>query len=1038
MTRYSFDGFELDERTRELRGSDAVLPIQPKAFDVLAYLIRHRDRVVPKNELLDTLWPDEVVTESSLSFCISRIRKLLDDDGAQQRRIKSFRGTGYRFIAPLLEDAAAVPAAVSPDAAATPVDPSPTDDAVPSVFVGRTAELAAFRGFLEETRRGHGRVVLLSGEAGIGKTTFLAQMAVAAQALGMRVVRGACHDPEGSVPFWPWVEVVRALVQTPSVAEVRQWLGPAAADLATVLPSLRDRVPEVAPLASVEPELSRVRLFDAFRSVLWRAARSAPLFIVLDDLHWADASTLTLLRHLAAEVDGAPILLAASHRDTEIAEGAALTTAVNELRRLSHVHAMRLGPLSRDEISTFLERKYWALSLSPRVIDECRSRSGGNPYFLDALCDHWRRLRDSDPVGAIRNLPSGLQGLLRQRLQRLPERDRRVLTVAAAIGGQFRGATLERALVGEVDEDSILACLETAMRADWVVESDTQPGTWRFVHAILRELLLGDLSAMRRMRLHRRIADALVAEADAGDEVAPGEIAQQFALAAVDGRVDQAIEHLTRAARAAGDQYAFGERVRFLSQALALLDLATEPQPKVRLQLLLALADALYDHDCTDASRATALEAAALARQIDDPVGLAWAAIHAVWPRVRLALDPDPPLALVREAEAALGDGDTWCKAHLLSRHAMALSQMGAAADEVSQRFDEALRLMRTTGDRKGLLVLTGESLLGMSSFLPAERILPLAEELHRLDEGELLTSHWVTAQRARVFGYLERGDVAAAAAVAEAYAQRAQRFRIPAAQWNAGVLQATCAFVMGDVERAEAASAEAFASAQKGGVDSSLSFACRTVQQAMLLQATADRGAIDPIVTFIADMPDALGLWRALQVEGRCLGPARDEARQVFLELVADDLARLPADDPRKDLHSWIGMMLALANTCVWLQEEPVAPRLYEALRHRAGTWATTFWGVACLGPVDRALGALASLHGERDAAEAHFKVALGHPGLKSAPFHAAWTQVDAADALRRSGRKRDVERATQLRQQGLDGLRRCGAGALWMHYAG
>src|SRR5262249_3335751 len=191
----AFGDFELNERLYELRRAGALVPMPPKAFDLLAYLLRHRDRVVTKDELLACVWPSQSVTGSSLTSCINTVRGCLGDDGGGPGLIETIRGRGYRFRGGVTP----VAPATSPAAEAAAVSTRAS-------FVGRVAELARMSGALARVVAGRGEAMLIVGEAGIGKTRLVEEFGVRTRAAGARLVIGAAREGEGIPAFWPWVE----------------------------------------------------------------------------------------------------------------------------------------------------------------------------------------------------------------------------------------------------------------------------------------------------------------------------------------------------------------------------------------------------------------------------------------------------------------------------------------------------------------------------------------------------------------------------------------------------------------------------------------------------------------------------------------------------------------------------------------------------------------------------------------------------------------------------------------------------------------
>ncbi len=226
---FAFGEFEADEALRELRREGRPIDLHPTPLRLLLYLLRHRDRVISKDELLDRVWSEVAVSEGALSTAIKEIRSALGDDGSQQRVIQTLRGRGYRLIAPVEEQPAA-----------TPTRTYPARRGVPD-FVGRGSILTQLDAALEDAGAGRGRIVLLAGEAGIGKTRTAEEFAATARSRGVSVHAAWCREEKGAPPYWPWVQILRGLVDGRDADALRGDLGGGAARISRIVPEIRDR-----------------------------------------------------------------------------------------------------------------------------------------------------------------------------------------------------------------------------------------------------------------------------------------------------------------------------------------------------------------------------------------------------------------------------------------------------------------------------------------------------------------------------------------------------------------------------------------------------------------------------------------------------------------------------------------------------------------------------------------------------------------------------------------------------------------------------
>ncbi len=337
--QFRFGVFELDEEARELRRAGEPVRIQPKPFELLRLLLRERDRVVSFDELRAALWPETVVSPASLNRAVTHARRALADT-RRGRLIRSVPRRGYRFVAaveesdadervrtrppaPGAEESAARGAlrAASGRSTAARAERRTADRL--GGFVGREDALGRLERALGRVRQGGSGLVLVRGRAGIGKTHLLAVLGRRAAERGFQVCVGRGCDGDGFPAFWPWIQVLRSLVEAPELRdEVRAYAR--AGNLSALTPVLREFAPDAAHdlddvASGALPDLSdaqqRFRFFDAARRMLLVCARIRPLMLVLEDLQWVDGGALRLLEHLSVELPGAPVLLAISVRE---------------------------------------------------------------------------------------------------------------------------------------------------------------------------------------------------------------------------------------------------------------------------------------------------------------------------------------------------------------------------------------------------------------------------------------------------------------------------------------------------------------------------------------------------------------------------------------------------------------------------------------------------------------------------------------------------------------------------------------------------
>lgn len=454
------------------------------------------------------------------------------------------------------------------------VDPRMPGDHEPTAYVGRVAEREQLRRMLEQAAQGRGGMVLIGGVAGLGKSRLAREAAALAARMGMSVYTGNCLDMESPPPYQPAIDHLEQAARSASVAGFRAALGPNAPEVAKLVPSLRHRYDDIPLPPELTPEQERRYLLAGLGEFIERAAASTPLVLVYEDLHWADESTLLLLRHLGTRLASLPLLVIGTYRDDELDRTRPLTRAIGPLFR--DVGAVDLRPrlLSHDEVRAVLAARAGS-EVPPELVDLVFAETHGNPFFTEEL---FRHLRDCgrlfDELGGWRSgfeigeseVPQGVRRVLERRLDRLDPEHRRMLSAAAVIGRTFSFATL--AAVAGVGDDDLFDALEAAERLQVIEELPADhPADYLFVQEQVRQTLVGELSLARRQRVHLRIADALAGPGSAS----PVEIAHHVVSAGSAAPVDRRVDALAAAARATMGALAFEAALRHLGDALALV-----------------------------------------------------------------------------------------------------------------------------------------------------------------------------------------------------------------------------------------------------------------------------------------------------------------------------------------------------------------------------------------------------------------------------------------------------------------------------------
>jgi tetratricopeptide (TPR) repeat protein len=444
-------------------------------------------------------------------------------------------------------------------------------------FVGRTSEMNEFEEALRRTADGRGTTVLVSGEAGIGKTKLSEEAGRKAQQLGLDVVWGHCSMEEGAPSFWPWIQVARALRLIRGEKELDSY--PGASELARIQPDDGELDDVVAMLPS---ERVRFQLMDRITTFFLAAARRRPLFIVIDDLQWGDAATLDLTRFMADQVRNSPVVLTFTFRVTDMQDGDPLAHLVAGLP--SDVRRLKLEGL--DEISTSrVVADVTGVTPGQDAATSIHLQTAGNPFFVrevSKLLVSQGRLQDL-ASGRDLPVPAAVRDVLEKRFARLSQEASEVLGVASVLGTSF-DVQLVEAVGG--NRAALDAILEEALSARIIVPEQT-PGRYRFVHALMKETLYTGLADTAKRVWHLKAAETLEASA-----AFPAEIVHHLSAAYPDASASKIISFAEQAGNQSLAVFAYHEAANFFRQALALLPVAEVSFQRARLLLLLAEAEA--------------------------------------------------------------------------------------------------------------------------------------------------------------------------------------------------------------------------------------------------------------------------------------------------------------------------------------------------------------------------------------------------------------------------------------------------------------
>ncbi|MGW0871228.1 BTAD domain-containing putative transcriptional regulator [Streptomyces sp. NPDC002740] len=835
------------------------------------------------------------------------------------------------------------------------------------LFVGRSGELRAVDAAARAARR-DGGVVLVTGEAGAGKSALLGRLEGRLRSGGWRVVIGHCPEYEGAPPAWAWVEALGMLARD---------LPPARPEELAAL--LRD--PEsVAATSPDEATAGRFRMHRALAAWLRAAAAESPLAVVLEDLHRADGETLALLEAAAAVTD-VPLLTVASYRPAEVGE--------HLVKTLAHLapgapHRIALRGLSPRDVATMVDT-VCGESVDAATVAALAERTGGNPFYV---LESARLLASEGALVAVSEVPQGVRDVLRRRLALLPAAARSAVQLTAAVGLEADVALLLDA--ADAAEDEMLEGLDAALAADLLTAPG--PGRVRFVHALVRDTVYTDLSGVRRSRLHARIAQVL--RRHRPDDFAA--LAHHFTHAGSPADAPPAVRYALRAAEVAERRYAHDIAVGLIQQAIEVHGTASgglDAQPDRAVGLLVRLLGAQVRGGSTDAARRTRQRAVELAEQADR--GDLVAAVFGAW------IEPSPwhsrlggsydPALLARLEELASDPGlDDPARAGVLQ------ALVDAVAAEDPPRALEAartqLRLARVNGEPR----LLAAALMTSAKLLPHEARddarTPLVAELRELARTHDLPAYRWVCQNLDAMTAATLNDPAAVRRHNAQGLVLAHRYRMVWAQGINAATSAMLASVAGRFEEAESSYAEADVLLQRVGAHHAQGL--RTLGLTTIRLAQGRTAEIEPVMRGVYDTvgpPVGVALALVLARLGRL-----DEARAV----------RFPAEPVTDHLY---GMELDFRSQLAVLHhDQDTASALIEHLLPLRRQLAGAAGAVYATRPLAHALADLYLLLDEERAAAEHYALAERTALAWGSPHLAAGARQAAAELSATRARRR------------------------------
>jgi DNA-binding SARP family transcriptional activator/tetratricopeptide (TPR) repeat protein len=863
-----------------------------------------------------------------------------------------------------------------------------------SPLVGRRHELHELRSWsARQAGTESERVLVVFGDAGIGKTRLLAETARLAHAAGVTVLAGRAPE-ETLVPYQPFLEAIGHYAFNAPLDDLRAVTRRSGAELGRLIPEFRRRLPELGRPEPGDPETDRYRLFEAVAALLGEISAVSPLLVVLDDLHWSDRPTQLLLRHLARAPQAAGLRILGAYRAAEHgAEG--FEAALAGLRHERLVRELEVRGLPEPD-ATELVRMRTLETPSAAFVRAVYAGTEGNPFFIEEMVRH---LTDSGVrsheagAGDLQRfgLPGGVRGVISRRLERLDEDGLECLKVASVIGRDFDSSLLETVL--GFDEERFLRAFEVALDAGLVNESPGEHGRYSFAHALVRETLYASMSSHRRTRVHRRVGIALEQLRDPP----VGALAHHFTRAAEPEDAERAIRYALEAGAQATAMVANEEAAEHYARALEVLERSNPEALERRCELLVELGEARLRSGERPAAWEVFREAAALAGRLGDGTLMARAAIGAsrrfIWPP---GMIDEELIALLEQALEMTPEDQPVTRVIIITRLCGALYFSPERRDDMRRFSAEATAIAARLGDPLAAALAAAARRRAYWGPGHLERRLADSTQLLRAarEAGDLeltLQGHaWL------IVDLLEANDRTAVEAQVAAFEAGAEELRQPVFQWNGAVWRTMLAMLDGRLADADRLAAEALsAGIMPEGVTAPQYYA---IQLMGIRREQARMGELEAAAReLVARNPQRLA-WRSGLATLLCDTGRHDEARELVSDM-ADGFAAIPPDG------DWMITFALMADVAADLQDGEHSARLYELLEPYRDTNVVIGHGAVCFGSVARYLGRLALTIGERELALEHLRHAVDASAAMRAPVHLAHARLDHASALGAGG---------------------------------
>jgi len=799
VRRIQFSEFELDLELFTLQHRKSPVEIGQRPLDLLVCLIQNRERVLDLEFLRREVWGSAALSSAAIPTCVGELRKALADSASSPRFIESVRGRGYRFIAEIK---------CAPRSNGTQTQPL---EELP--FVGRKTEMSVLREILRSSvAEARGHLVLIRGEAGIGKTRLLDEF-LKTVPNSVRSYLARSSTIEGAPAFWPWTKILREALTEQKGTNLE--LVENARSLSTAFPEIQ---------GSVEYTLDRPANIDRF-SILARwvktirsISQGTPLLLAFEDIHRADFDSLSLLAWIAEELSFDPVVVIATHRPSP--ESNATAQGLSEIAALSRCKSVDLTPLTAVDISFMLDPIGPDRSELSKALE---LRTAGNAFYVTHLIRYLdSRINTESTESLLSALPSNGREIVSRQLSDLPSSTLNALAVASVAGGTFSIETTAEIL--EISSKELLTQLEAAQRS-WTIREDGSD--FVFSHALLCDALYQTIDSPRRREIHLLLARNFIKLGDSRAALISDHLTKSMPLA----DLAEARRFALLAGRDAAARFAYSEAQTFFTRALDLVESDSESSITDRCQILLEFANAqLYAGD-RELARKTLLETARLARQAGSAELLAACALQLApdFLAIEIGSYDAHLISMLQESLDKIPNNTLPLRAQLLARlsHALLWSRDSPQSEQLAI---DALQIARLSGDSTALsatLAARADSLTGPDRVLHRMRI---TKELRNTVREKNSLPDSVMQHVRLISVLLELGDIRAVDAAIASCERVAKDLDVPQYLWYTKTFRAMRKLMQGDFAATHQLAKESHELGEKHGDENVLhSRACQT-----------------------------------------------------------------------------------------------------------------------------------------------------------------------------------------------------------------